>query len=315
MKRRLMILFSAVLILLCTSCASSCSCLVNEYETHEGGIYITMPESLKVHMIYPDDIPSLFFEMDSVNVTKNSSPSTRIFVQNDPFAISEAWAKHLERYDDDEYIILNSVHQEYDKDGKVKFGKGTLTLDEFDENGNVQKHSVEQRIVAWDKDGTRYSYQYRTFVSEGKRYYSYCYAENLTIVMEQPLMVIQQETGNNKLLLVPLPFDTKYEVGINLTAEALITKNTYCYEVNPQYYQYKFPETLTGLTYEQKVEQVRNWYMEYCKGRDEYYTDEKADFIIEYAGARFKVDFIENKNETEKSYFSLEYLGSSYSKQ
>lgn len=312
MKRRIILFCSVVLILLCTSCASSCSCLVNEYETHEGGVYITMPESLKVHMIYPDDIPSLFFEMESVNVTKNSSPSTRIFVRNDAYKISEAWAKHLQRYNSDEYIKLSSIQQEYDKNGEAKFGKITLPLDEYDDNGNVQKFSVEERIVAWDKDGTRYSYQYRTFVSGGVRYYSYCYSENLTIVMEQPLMVIQQETGNNKLLLVPLPYDTKYEVGINLTAEALITKNTYCYEVNPQYYQYKFPETLTGLEFNEKVESVKDWYMEYCNGRNEYFTDDKADFIVEYAGARFKVDFVEDKAKPTESYFTLEYLGSSY---
>ena len=52
--------------------------------------------------------------------------------------------------------------------------------------------------------------------------------------------------------------------------------------------------------------------MEYCNGRNEYFTDDKADFIVEYAGARFKVDFVEDKAKPTESYFTLEYLGSSY---
>lgn len=303
MKKRIIFLCTVLLALLCSS---SCSCLKNKYETHPDGVYVTIPDSLKVHMLYPDDIPSLFFDMKNVNTTQNSSPATRIFVQNDYYKISEAWAKHLERYDDDEYIITFSQEQTNDN-GKAKFGKVFLDLDEKDENGNEQKYSIEQKMVAWDKDGTRYSYQYRTFVSNKVRYYVYCYTDNLTISMEQPLMVLQQETPQNKLLLLPLPYDTKYEVGVNLTAEALITKNTYCYEVNPEYYEFEYPKSLTGLTDEEKEEKVRDWYEEYCNGKDEYYTDEENIFVVEYAGARFKIDFIKNKEGVPV--FKLSYIG------
>lgn len=306
MKKRFTLLLSIILILLCTSCSSSCSCLTNNYQTFPDGVYVTVPDALKVHMLYPEHVPSLFFDMKDVNVTENSSPSARIFVRNDYYKISEAWAKHLDRYEEDEYIITFSQEQTND-DGKAKFGKVFLDLDEKDEFGNEQKYSIEYKMVAWDKDGTRYSYQYRTFVSNKVRYYAYCYTDNLTISMELPLMVLQQDIPQNKLLLLPLPYDTKYEVGSNLTAEALINKNTYCYETNSEYYEFNYPNILTGLTDEEKEKSVKDWYIKYCSGKYENYTDEEQIFVIEYAGARFKVDFIKNKEGVKV--FKLSYIG------
>ena len=166
-------------------------------------------------------------------------------------------------------------------------------------------------MVAWTKDGTRYSYQYRTFVSHQKRYYIYSYTENLTLTMEQSVMVLGPKTTEqlqNKLVLIPLPFDTKYQVSINnLTMEAIINKNTY---LDESYYCFLYPQSLVKKTDVEKIFAVKTWYQNYCQG--ETVNDE---FIITYAGAKFKVDFDQKKvnpaNNKEEIAFQLIYLGAS----
>ena len=152
MKKRFTLLLSIILILLCTSCSSSCSCLTNNYQTFPDGVYVTVPDALKVHMLYPEHVPSLFFDMKDVNVTENSSPSARIFVRNDYYKISEAWAKHLDRYEEDEYIIAQAS-EPMTKDGKFKNKLIRVRyLDEiiedgttFSENAYIKAKAIKER--------------------------------------------------------------------------------------------------------------------------------------------------------------------------
>ena len=171
--------------------------------------------------------------MKNVNVSTSSTKASVVFVNNDFYQLSDAWAAHLAEYKADQIIVISASEQTNDK-GDAKFGGDYLDLDAYDENGEPQKYSIEYRIACWDNTGTRYSYQYRSFVSGGKRYYVYCYTTSLTITMEQSLIVVQVD-GKNKLLLAPLPYDTKYEVSGNLNIDSLLKKDEYANE-----FYYKF---------------------------------------------------------------------------
>ena len=80
--------------------------------------------------------------------------------------------------------------------------------------------------VIWDETGARFSFYYRTFVSGGKRYYTTPYTTNVTITMEVPLYV-DRDNNENKLYLLNLPYDTKYEVSGNLDLDSLLKKDEY----------------------------------------------------------------------------------------
>lgn len=299
MKRLSIFIIICVMILTLQGCKFK-----NEYNTFPEGVYISLDAELVEHMLYPDSLPQLHFDMENVNVSTSSTNASKIFVGNDFYKISDKWAEHLNRYDEDEFIIINAAEQTNDT-GEAKFGSEYLKLDSVDEKGEPQECSIEYRAVGTDKDGTRYSYQYRSFVSEGKRYYVYCYSTSLSITIEQSLMVINVG-GENKLLLVPLPFDTKYEVsGSTLTVSALIEKDTY---LGSRYRKYLYPNSLSSLSDSEKEAKVRDWYIEYCDGE----TIDN-EFIIKYAGAKFKVNFDttrqDNNTGKDAKAFELIYIG------
>lgn len=281
----------------------------NKSKNFPNGFDITVNEELIQYFIYKDDIPKLHFDYENVNVTTTSTNSHYILVNNDHYKSSEMWEKHLSMYDSNEMIIIQELSQT-DDEGNAKFGKDHLTIDEYDEYGNEQYHSKEVRMVAWDQstNGTRYSYQHRTFVSGGKRYYIYCYSTSLSVCLEQSLMVVQ-ENNQNKLLLIPLPYDTKYEVsGSNLTVDALINKDTY---LGVRYRRFMYPQYLSNYSLEEKVQMVKDWYITYCNG----YTNKSDMFIISYAGAKFEVKFDgitkqDSSNGETFDAFELVYLGS-----
>ena len=278
----------------------------NESKNYPNGFDITVSEELVEYFIYKESIPKLHFDFNNVNVTTTSVNSHYILVNNDFYKASDAWEKHLSMYDKDEMLIIQQLDQTDDK-GSAKFGSENLKLDEVDEYGKEQVCSKEIRMVAWNKEtnGTRFSYQHRTFVSGGKRYYIYCYSTSLSVCLEQSLMVVRVN-NQNKLLLVPLPYDTKYEVsGSNLTIDALVNKDTY---LATRYRRFAYPSYLSNYSLDEKIAKVKEWYTTYCDG---YILGDM--FIINYAGARYEVKFNVTKKDSstgdELDAFELLYLG------
>lgn len=299
MKKKLLIIVLLMMMLTLTSC-KGCS---NQYVEHPDGFNITIATDLREHFVYPDKVPVKHFDMDNVHVSTSSTKSSYALVSNDYYAVSDAWAAHLAQYKN-RYAIIKETNQTNDEK-TARFGNDKLPLDAKDENGNAQIYSKEYQIVAWDLDGTRYSYQFRTFVSNGKRYYAYCYSTNLSLCIEQPLMVTRIN-NENKLLLIPLPLDTKYEVsGSTLSMKALIDKETYLEE---KYTKYSYPESLKGYTLSEKIAHIQAWYITYCSGE---MIDEQ--FIVKYAGAKYEIRFnierVDNDGKTVPA-FQLIYLGS-----
>ncbi len=290
--------FILICLVILTLSLTSCT---NKYEVMENGVTITVSKELQKYMVQKS-LPTLHFDYDNVRVMKESDGAAYYFVQNDQYELSDHFLEHLKRYNQDQIFIIAESDQTYD-DGKAKFDGKDLPLDEKLEDGSEQKYSKEYQIVTVDNDGSRYSYQFRTFVSNNKRYFIYRYTSNIGISLEQSLMVIDGEE-ENKLVLVPLPYDTTYQVSpVNIELKSLIKKDTY---VDERYSKYPYPNMLKDLTEEEKINKIKDWYIKYCNG--EIINNE---LHIEYYGAKFKVLFsVEDAgNEQNKKGFQLVYLG------
>ena len=209
MKKIVIFIFSLFLLFITTSCGR----LKNNYIVKENGVDITIPSQYLEYFLNKENIPSLHFDYNGVRISDYSSDNKVIFVQNDQYALSDAFSKHISQY---EYLVeTKSTEREEDKKG-AKIGKDKLPLDEGTK-------SLEKIVIATLNDGTRVSYLYRTFTSNGKTYYAYSYVENMSISMELPFMVVK-DNNTAKLVLLPLPYDTKYSVGTNIELDTLKQK-------------------------------------------------------------------------------------------
>lgn len=299
-KIRLSIIFLVVILLFTTSSCTSC---INKYTEMPNGVTLNVSSEIKEHLIQ-ETLPSLHFDYNGVRVMMESHGSACFFVSNDQYILSDKFEKHLSKYSKEQIYVVSEVDQEYDE-GKAIFDGKKLTLDNVDEFGNEQKFSKEYQLVITEKEGTRYSYQFRTFVSEGKRYYIYRYSSNMGISMEQPLMVVKGEDGKNKLVLVALPYETKYEVGPNnIKLSALLEKDTY---LDEKYSKYAYPDSIKDLSDNERREKITSWYETYCNG----HLNNNDEFIFEYYGISFKVEFgiTDAGNERNKDGFKITYLG------
>ena len=302
MKKRIIKIFACFVIVLCIGLLTSCRIFKNEYTTMPNGVNITVPDELKKHFVYPDNVPSLHFGYDGINVLAASTPDHYTFVENDFYEISDEWGKFVTTFKDDH--LITKVTKQTNETVSARLGGEFLPLDEF-VDGKPQECSMEYLMICFAEDGSRYSCSFRTFVSGGKRYYGYSYTGNLEIKLNLPLQVVKmKDTGEKKLLLLPLPFDTKYSVSNNTRLEALLKKDTYLKESN---YVFDYPEhysngkTKEELTLDQRIEEITNWYKKYCVCEEIDY-----DLYVEYAGARFRVNFDAGK---EKEGFSLIWVG------
>jgi hypothetical protein len=302
MKKRITIFAGILLLGLLLSTSCKCSGLKNDSITLEDGAVLTVDEDLLPYFIHPDTVPSLKFDFPNVSVSTASTNSCYMFVNNDIYALSTAVGIHLKRYTEETRIVTNVATQTYDK-GKALFGSEKLVLDTYDEDGNEQKYSKEYQLVCTESDGTRYSYQYRTFVSKGVRYYCYCYSDNITMTMEQSLMVIK--VGEEyKLALMPLPYDTMYQIKGGKIKLSSLLKEEY---TNSDYSTFFYPDYLSDKTDEEKVAMVKQWYEKYCCG-----LQTSDSFEVTYAGAHFVIDFNQEKlnrstKKMEKA-FSLTFV-------
>ena len=320
MKNKLLKAISIVLIVISLGLLSSCNLFKNESITMEHGVDITIPDDWKSYFLYPEDVPSLHFGYDTINVLKSSTKDHYTFVKNDFYAISDAWMEFLVKFKNDDYIITKATKQ-MNETVSARLGSEYLPLDEMMEDPSNPGHFIKQEtsmeylMVCFGEDGTRYSCSFRTYVSGSKRYFGYAYTGNLEIKLNMPVMVIKDGDAK-KLVLLPLPFDTKYSVSNNQRLDSIIKKDSYLDESN---YIFDYPTTYHKEHYvidrsdkttneekhqyskEEKITFIEAWYMKYCKG--EYIDDV---LYVEYAGARFSVNFDAGSG---KEAFSLKYVG------
>ncbi len=293
-SKKLLIFFLFFFSFLFTSCG-------NKGEIFKDGVTLEISKSLKEYLIYQNNLPTLHFDYPGVCAMIENEGSACFFVQNDQYKLSDKFSEHLSHIDPNNIITIKEELQKYDN-GKAKFGSDSLVLDDKDENGNEQKYSVEKQIVTFDERGTRYSYQFRTFVSNSKRYYIYRYSSNIGISIEEPLMVIKGDKHNN-LVLLALPYDTKYEVSSTTTKlSSLIDKDTY---LDEHYQKFAYPAYLDGLNESEKIIKIKEWYTTYCHG---YIENDK--FYFSYLDALFRLDFGVNDagNGRNQAGFKLTFI-------
>lgn len=299
MKKRLTIIYFLLpLLFLC-----SCSCkLKNSYKVMDNGVNITIKDEFLNHMLIKDSVPKIHFDYNGVRISTNLSDSSIVyFVQNNQLELSDAYERHLSQYNDDELITTREVERE-EKKGAI-LGKNRYPIDEGTK-------SLEKIVIATRKDGTRVSYSFRTFTSNGKIYYAYTYIENMSIALEMPLMTVE-DNGVKKLVLLPLAYDTRYIVGgRNIDINKLLEKDEYLNTTDENYYVFNYSSYLQNITTEKDglEELVKNWYIKYCNGHYE-----ENVFVVEYLGVRFSIDFNYEKlnTVTEKieNAYKINYLG------
>lgn len=265
--------------MLLSSCSCSCKGLTNKFIVKENGVDITVNSEFLPYMLNPYTVPVIHFDYNGVKISNDSVNSKVVFVQNDQYVLSDAYSNFLNQFSDK--FLTRTVVQDKDS-GYAKVGKDRLPLDP----GTT---SVSEIIIITLNDGTRISCSYRTFVSNGKRYYMYSYTENMMIMLEQPFMVLRRD-GVNKLVLLPLPYNTKYTVsGYNTKFDTLINEDTYVDTLTKtDCYTFRYPEYWTNQTTDNSalINMAKEWYKTHCNGI------EVNDWMeIEYLGIKFKIEF------------------------
>lgn len=241
----------------------------------ENGVTMTLNQELKNAITVKSNFPSKVFKYDGIyNVYETSSDLGYIFTKNDNLKLSNDFYNHLKEYKNS-YCVVSEIEQEYDKPNAV-FGEQRVPLDS-------ETKSMEYTIVAWDSDGTRYSYMFRTFISGGVRYFAYSYNTGITMSIEVPLLV-QKVDDKQQIFMIALPFDTTYKLGANTKIDKMLERDEYLSE---EYHQFEYPAYLAGVS--NKQEKVQEWYSNYCNGHFE-----NNQFVFEYLGIKYKVDFSEH---------------------
>lgn len=252
---------------------------------HDGGVTLEIPKDFAEALTYKGSLPTLRFVYDGVvNTSKNKNTSFYYFGSNDYYKFSEAYATHLSQYGTN--TIIKSTYQQTLDHDTAKFGKENLPLDNLDS-------SFEYMMVAWTSTGERYSYHYRKFVSDGKTYYAYPYSSPISISMEIPLMVIP---GGKKhqIVLLNLPYDTIYQVNINLKLSTLQTDEEY---LDEKFTKFSYPDYLSGLTTVEKKVKILEWY----QNHSENYQLTSYGCTFNYCGNTFSCELFE-------TYFQIKYL-------
>lgn len=301
-KMKKYIVTIVVLMVVFTLSSCSCSGLKNDYKVMPNGVDITVKEEYLNHMLLKETVPVIHFDYHDVRISTNLSDNSIVyFVQNDQVSLSDAFANHLSQYEADQ-LIETRVVERIEKNGAV-LGKDKYPLDEGTK-------SLEKIVIATTKDGSRVSYSFRTFTSNGKTYYAYTYIENMSIGLEMPFMTVV-ENNEKKLVLLPLPYDTKYIVGgRNIDVEKLLTKEEYLNTTDKNYYIFNYSPYLQSITQEKEkwICLVKAWYEKYCNGHIE-----DGIFIVEYLGIKFSINFdyekFNNTTERQEPAFKIDYIG------
>lgn len=276
MKRNIKKIMSVIVLIMMSLVLASCDDTIG----YENGVDITIPDEIVEYLVYEGELPVFHFEYDGVvNVADFSTKCKYLFAKNDFYQFSDAFAKNIEPFEG--RGINTKVTDQTNDNGVAKFGRDELPLDE------PQTYSKEIMRVVWDETGTRFSFYYRTFISGGKRYYTTPYTTNVTITMEVPIYVDRID-DENKLYLLNLPYDTKYEVSGNLDLDSLLEKDEYA---NEFYYKFEYP---TYITSDDKISEVKKWYEMYCNG-----YEEANSFYFTYLGNKFEVLFDVDVKETK----------------
>ena len=108
-KKYIIIILLVISLTLLTNC--SCNKLSNKYIIKENGVDITVDAEYLSYMYNQNTIPSIHFDYNGVKISDQSTNAKVVFVQNDQYALSDAFSNFLESFTDDAKLITRSVEQ------------------------------------------------------------------------------------------------------------------------------------------------------------------------------------------------------------
>lgn len=292
MKKIYSILILFVFVLTLTSCKG------NEVEPNKDKFVLDFPSEFKEYLPY-DEIPNFTFEFDGTinTIVGVSLSNSKIFSNNDDFILSEIIAEFLAGIEEDRLTI-----REINKEEKYETKMNTL---EPDKNGELNHKShvmkvhngevfEEIALISLDS-GLTLSFYYRRFVSdyEGslKTYYAWSYRTLMEIYLHYPLMLHKDENGDNEFLIIPLPENVDYHLGVSrqLPLENLLKDDEYLKERYRSFYYPDYssdPSDTQEFDLEDNIQQVKEFYI-----RDHNGIEENGTFKFTYKGYNYKVTF------------------------
>lgn len=276
-SRYFLLLLSLILsIVLC-----GCKLFETVIVTYDNELTLQMVEEYKPY--FPYNLPTFTLKFDgSVNTTEQrTGPYEVVFTQNDDFFISD---------------ILSNLFAEYESKGSLLiYNIGTdeeaeTWMNTYDEEGNHSKEYIKvlnnkiyNEIAYMTLDnGLILSVNYAKIIDWNNNiYYRWQKTESIRMIIHYPLMVTENSNFETMFLLLPLPagvikkFDTTTK-----SLETITSKDKFKNDMS--YYTYDYISIWNKET-------VREYYINGFNGHEE-----DGEFIIEYFGYNFSVEFNED---------------------
>ncbi len=279
---------SGLVIIMILSLTVLSGCFKNQVVAHQGQIRLYLDESFTTHMSY-EQVPDFTFTFEGTINTIANVPDTNatVFASNDDVVFSAMVAELIEEY---------SVYTEVVATKEVP----TTQINTLDDNNKTVVHQYpvdggitydEVAYLSLD-NGLKMTINYRRFVSDGITYYCWRYTSNITFYLYYPLMIIE-ESGTKKIVLLALPNRVTFQVGSQLKASNILSKDEY---LNATKYTFAYPEVEGD-----KVTYVKEYYLNNHEGY-EVENGLEDDFYFQYLGIRYQVLFHDQS-------FTLQYIG------
>ena len=280
MKKILILVFSIYISFI----MASCNIFKVEVVEYVNEIPLSYDSKLVGHLAYnEEDIPSFTLKFEGkVNITKQRTGEYEcIFTKNDDFFISN--------------IVMNLL-DEYTEKGRASFY--TQKIEETNETWMNRRDEVtDEKIYIKVKDGKIYNelayitlenglqltINYAKFVDQETNitYYRWQKTESIRMFLHYPLMVIDKDDERQFVFIaipnqVRLKFDTTTKQVKDLLAKDKFTTS--------EWYTYDYQHS-----YEEDLDNYKNYYIDNFNGRTE-----NNEFLFDYLGYTFKIDFNEN---------------------
>lgn len=303
--KKLLFLFLFGFCLLFAGCGSV------PFTAHVDEVRFSFPEEYQQYFPY-QGIPSYTLHFPGLTLRTNDNASTEnklVFGKNDDFAVSTFLAEFFAGYASQgriSYRLLSEDFAPYTKMNHLK----------TDDRGELYQESVSMPVyndtvyneIAYitTETGLNLSIEYRRFQSESSgtlvTYYSWRYTVPLNAVFHYPLYVRKNEQGNKELLLIPLPDQVIYHLGVNeKTPVSVFLKEDRYMDVYYRMFLYpgysEDPSDQEEFNREESIRTVKAFYEKYFDLKET-----AGIFTFSYLGITYQLTFLEQN-------FQIDYLG------
>ena len=248
----------------------------NDTIPNDGYVKLDISENYKEYI--KSDIPSFTLTFDgNLNTIKNVNKSYyTVFSGNDDIILSDALTKLFQEYGDKVYFEVTATKKSrtrefsYLENGKVK--NKNMVLD------NEESYNEVAYIPL--NNGLKLTIDYCRFVSEGKTFYTWCYERSISMYLYYPIMVV--DNNGKELKILTVPNRVKIHVTPELRLKNILTKDTY---IKDDLYNFSYVDM--GSLDKNKA-YVWDYYEDYnLSGRGDVFT-------FDYLSNRYEVSLGDN---------------------